>query len=348
MPPLRSEITEIVTGLGMLGFPDIDRALEVRPDSVRNVGPEHYDRLDAARTAGLHQREFEVAWRNGVDFARSTDGLRGRPPWSLEWKGAHRPPGYDQIPADLRVDHVYLVSCKYGSDILTNSSPWNLFDRLLADPSGTRGDWYSEVAPDAYQAFYDTCRVHLEGGGLPDLVDQLDRIQRNLLKKSIPSHLTGELRAAYRRFAAEVGIASARRWRDRLSTLRTQELMTWRLLRLQAAPYFVLGESAVGQRLRFRVSTPWDFRNRYRFLGLETWADDTRHQPVVHWQATVFDTTSDRNAEVAGHVEVRWSHGRFAGMPEAKVYLDTPHALVPGYVPLDETIEPEGSLAIAP
>lgn len=38
--------------------------------------------------------------------------------------------------------------------------------------------------------------------------------------------------------------------------------------------------------------------------------------------------------EVAGHVEIRWSHGRFGGHPEAKVYLDTPHAQVPGYHPL--------------
>jgi hypothetical protein len=34
---------------------------------------------------------------------------------------------------------------------------------------------------------------------------------------------------------------------------------------------------------------------------------------------------------VEGHVEVRWSHGRFLGSPEAKVYLDTPHVHVPGY-----------------
>ena len=37
---------------------------------------------------------------------------------------------------------------------------------------------------------------------------------------------------------------------------------------------------------------------------------------------------------VKGHVEIRWSHGRFSGNPEAKVYLDTPHAAVPGYHPL--------------
>jgi hypothetical protein len=43
---------------------------------------------------------------------------------------------------------------------------------------------------------------------------------------------------------------------------------------------------------------------------------------------------SGHDIEVAGHVEVRWSHGRFGGLPEAKGYLDTPHHLVPGYFAL--------------
>jgi hypothetical protein len=34
---------------------------------------------------------------------------------------------------------------------------------------------------------------------------------------------------------------------------------------------------------------------------------------------------------VEGHVEIRWSHGRFGQPPEAKVYLDSPHEEVPGY-----------------
>ena len=32
-----------------------------------------------------------------------------------------------------------------------------------------------------------------------------------------------------------------------------------------------------------------------------------------------------------GHVEIRWSHGKLSGSPEAKVYLDTPAMQVPGY-----------------
>ena len=34
-------------------------------------------------------------------------------------------------------------------------------------------------------------------------------------------------------------------------------------------------------------------------------------------------------------MEIRWSHRPLCGPPEAKIYLDTPHDDVPGYVQLD-------------
>ena len=129
MPDVLTEITEIVTGLAMLGIDSVDAALLARPNALKNVTAEHWDRLDDARAAGLHGVAFDAAWENGRLFLESDDGLRGRLPAVVEWKGPHQPPGFDLIPADLRIDHVYLVSCKYQSKILSNSSPSNLFER---------------------------------------------------------------------------------------------------------------------------------------------------------------------------------------------------------------------------
>lgn len=344
MPALRTEVTEITTGLGMLGFRSLGEALRVRPATITNVTDEHYDRLEAARGSGVLTRAFEVAWQNGVAFARAAEGLRGRPPWWLEWKGGHRPPGYEQIPADLRVDHVYLVSCKYGSDILTNSSPANLFDRLLSDRQDDRTDWYLEVAPEAYQELYAACRDELGATELPAHLVDIGAPDRATLKRNLPRRFTGDLARLYQTFAAEVATESARRWVAGLSTPRQREEMLWRLLRLQSAPYFVLGESGDGRPLRYRVGTPWDFRSRYRLVDIEATPDRDRRQPVVRWIARVRDFRTSVEADVAGHVEVRWSHGRFAQVPEAKVYLDTRHHAVPGYVPLD--VDGTGQLAM--
>ena len=89
-------------------------------------------------------------------------------------------------PIDLRVDHVYLISCKYLSNILFNVSPSHVFDDLLVGgggrgrrgaagetarsslPEGTGrggGDWYAEVAPAEYQALYDEVRTAVASAG---------------------------------------------------------------------------------------------------------------------------------------------------------------------------------------
>ncbi len=106
--------------------------------------------------------------------------------------------------------------------------------------------------------------------------------------------------------------------------------MVWRLLRFQASPYFVLGAAMDGKPLRYRVATPWDFRERYRLLHFGAWPD-VAGQPTVRWRIEAGDLTTGDRHEVEGHVEIRWSHGRFGQVPEAKVYLDTPHGAVPGY-----------------
>ncbi len=111
--------------------------------------------------------------------------------------------------------------------------------------------------------------------------------------------------------------------------------MLWRLLRLQSAPYFVLGESAEGHPLAYRVKTPWDLRATHEFVGLRHEPEHGRGQPIVGWEGLYRDRTTSAILTVAGHIEVRWSHGKFAQAPEAKVYLDTPHHSVPAYVPLE-------------
>jgi len=137
---------------------------------------------------------------------------------------------------------------------------------------------------------------------------------------------------------------SAQRWMDNLNDTASgktrsgkaglikhnHEEMLWRLLRYSAAPYFVLGQDKDQAPLRYRVATPWDFRERFELRVFDAWGDGAG-QPQVRWRAEILCRESADVSAVEGHVEVRWSHGRFGGMPEAKIYLDTPHHQVPGY-----------------
>ena len=402
MPSERTTVTELGTALGMLGFGGIDEAVRSRTPVMHSLSPEVWDRLARLRTGGAYDPEFHAAWENGRAFLAAHDGLRGRLPAVVEWKGTGRAPGDEVAPIDLRVDHVYLVSCKYLSNILFNVSPAHVFDDLLTggsargraaregSPGG--GDWYAEVAPAEYQALYEVVRRAVAQGGfagasvreparavvhasrgpgspsavslpglgdvrvgpgdtdgavaadserglllternLPERASDLTAEQRDTLGRSLRGGWPDGAKASYDRLSAAVAAASVRRWETAMNAGRgAGESMLWRLLRVGSAPYFVLGSSAA-RSLRLRIATSWDWRQRYA-LGAFTITAQAGGQPRVGWAARVRDRATHQTHEVAGHIEVRWSHGRFGGPPEAKGYLDTPHHLVPGYFTL--------------
>lgn len=313
----------------MLGYDHLERVLGRRPAEFVDVDDQTWNRVAAAADGPGMRAVAQAAWRNGQVFLAAADALRGRRPVRIEWKGAHRAPGPTPVPVDLRVDHVFLVSCKYASRIVLNTAP----ARLFGDTDGGGGDWYVEVAPDQAQALYDVVRTAPGDLELPPFVGDLATHHRKALKPVLADHDWGTAgAAAYRELATAVGRTSAARWRATLSSKRRREDQLWRLLRITDAPYFILGTSAE-QVLRVRVATPWDWRRRYDLKDLEVWGADAG-QPQVGWRATVYDREAGEDRPVEGHVEVRWSHGRFAQPPEAKVYLDTPHHQVPGYEPL--------------
>jgi hypothetical protein len=348
VPALRTEITEIVTGLGALGEDDPDAVLVDRPpEALRNVDDATWARLVDAHRAGTHRGEVLAAWNNGRALFRAVDGLRGRRPVVVEWKGGHRDPGDESVPADLRIDHVYLVSCKYLSKVLHNASPATVFDRLLAPTPVRRSEenWFDAVAAAEHQRLYQLVRrtygddlLLPDGAPLPEQVRSLTGPQRDAIRRQLPRDWGAECAAAYQDLVAATAERSAQRWRDALAAGGGRERhLLWRILRLSAAPYFVLGTGPVAS-LRLRVATPWDWNQAFELRRFEVLAEPGG-QARVGWRALVRSRGVDggpagEEVEVVGHVEVRWSHGRFGGHPEAKVYLDTPHTQVPGYFPL--------------
>jgi hypothetical protein len=327
---VRTTITEVVTALGTLGADDVEDALEKRPVELHNVDDDVWDSILDAWHAPGRRALFHAAFRNGRAFLDANDALRGRRPAVVEWKGSHRAPGDEVVPADIRIDHVYFVSCKYLSRIVMNASPAHVFDRLLAGGHGKRGgDWFAQVAPDAFQALYASVR-DAAARRMPDHVDALTKDDRRALALALRGDWPDGCDARYEVLVDQVARESAARWRAAIAG--DAQRLLWRLLRIGSAPYYVLG-IAIDDMLRLRIPTPWDWRQHFELCDFKVWPGSDG-QPVVRWQAVVRRRATRTEAPVDGHVEVRWSHGRFGGPPEAKVYLDTPHRAVPGYFEL--------------
>lgn len=343
MPGELTEITELATALGtisgdlagLLGSPD-------PPPTLLNVGAATWGRLAEAWRDGRHLGAFMAAHANGMSLATADDGLAGRTPRRVEWRGPQRTPGDDTVPADLRIDHVYLVSCKYLSRVLVNSGPPRLFDRLLAGDERTGGNWFALTAPDTFERFYRAALDVTGLTGMPAGVLECERDDQRRLKDALQARtLPEDLAEPWAALCTEVAEESARRWALAMGSGRDQLRMLWRLLRISSVTYFIVGTQPGRGRqppasLRLRVDSAWDWSQAFDLRGLTVTA---RHagQPEVGWQAVVRRNDTGDEVTVDGHVEVRWSHGRFMGVPEAKVYLDTPLLQVPGFHRLDAT-----------
>jgi hypothetical protein len=334
VPDDRTTVTELATALGTLGTGDVRAALARRPGQL-DIPEATWQLLDALHASGRFDAEFATAYANGLAFLEAEDALRGRRPRLIEWTGGRRPPGDEVAPVDLRIDHVFLVSCKYLSRNIANPSPARLFDGLLATSGAwEQTDWYEVVAPEELRALYDVCR---DATGLTDLPDDpgtLSTEERQRLRRALPGRAyPPPARQAYRDLCARVSTESAQRWRDNVERGGAAEKMVWRLLRIGNAAYFLLGADP-RRSLRLRVASSWDWRQAYRLVDLDICAAASG-QPQVNWSATYATRGATRRRSVQGHVEVRWSHGRFVQPPEAKVYLDTPSDELPGYFPLE-------------
>ncbi len=332
MPSERTFVTEIATALGMVGTTELQTVIDARPQVFANLSSEDWRRAESLWDDGRFIFEFQAGFANGRAFLAAADALNNRRPRIIEWTGGRRPPGDEVVPSDLRVDHVYLVSCKYLSQILHNPSPARLIEGLLTYGSAVDlSDWYQRIAPLEHQALYEACVDAVPGLVLPSRVADLRRPERRQLALALRGAWPNDAATRYAQLCEAVSESTADLWRARLATA-SAEAFTWRLLRIGSAPYFILGASRTGS-MRLRVDTPWDWRQRFRFRRLEI-LPQPGGQPRVGWTLTYEIRRTGEERRVEGHVELRWSHGRFGQPPEAKVYLDSPHRDVPGYHPL--------------
>lgn len=351
MPAELTVATELCTAMGALGCKTLHEIPTSPPKELDRVGPLDWQSLLTSLEHADRFKTLSGALINGNAFLYAESALRGRTPRKIEWRGPTRPTGFEMVPADLRIDHVYLVSCKYASNVLINPSPTHLFDHLLqVRPAGVPKNWFYEVAKEEFTTLFQKTKSFIERSHplsqLPDLPSSLSLQDKALIKETLSgSRWPPALIPYYQSLCDTVAINTANRWRKNLSDLKAQELLLWRMLRISEASYFMLGVSRdARETLRLRIGTPWDWNSLFKLKSLEI-SPKRAGQPTVAWRAIVKDKVKNDLRCIDGHVEIRWSHGRFIQNPEAKVYLDTPHKEIPGYFSIEDKT-PSSSMSL--
>ena len=327
---IRTKITEIATGLGLAcNGENLSASLfERMPDCLLKISDNDWDTITHEYNSGAFETEFNQAYANGLYFLCAHNGLRGQRPFRVEWKGPNRSIGDETVPTDLRVNWVYLISCKYASKNIHNASPNRLFRDLLGDKRTRSSNWYTEVAPKEFQALYTAVKNEL-GEPLPVKVDQLSADDVKIIKERLKGGWPDSLESQAAEFSSAVSQKSVKIWQSKLGSHGQRKRIVHRLIRLCPCPYFILG-SQNNDYLRLRVDSPWDWDQRYSLLDFCIQVSQS-FQPVVNWSFCCKDNKTGMEITTEGHVEVRWSHGKFSGNPEAKIYLDSGLRQVPGY-----------------
>ena len=341
---------EIVTGLGMLGFATIEEALgSTPPEQLVGVDEgawsETKSDLERALSGGKYKEVCRQAWKNGEIFRHSKDVLRGRLPnrieWGVEWRAPQQQKGWEFLPPKfhLRVDRDFFIRCNYARKPLYNKSPSHLFKGLLERRERQSLNWFSYVADDEYRQFYEKVRRVVEQAkseSLPKRPEDLTKHHRKIIGEVCDNQWPPELKDSAKNFFTLVAKKTVEIWESCILSKRAKEKLTkekllWRMLRLSSCPYFVLGYHK--NPIRLIVGTPCDWRKDFEIIEMN-FSHERSVQANVNWSAQVLDRQKKCERCIKGHVEIRWSHGRFS-TPEAKIYLDTPHNEVPGYYPLD-------------
>jgi hypothetical protein len=326
-------VSELTTALGTIRR-TLPEALAYKPTELAEVPDAAWTTLAELAGEPKYGDLFSMSFENGRSFAESPLALRHRQPQMVEWCGPRKIGGQHAIPADLRVDDVYLISCKYNSKHLSNSGPSKLFENRLRETPRS-GSWYEEVALAEYRAYFSAVRDHFGLHSLSrDVVSLTDRDRAVLAEADLPQALPDALADVQAAFCSAVSIESAARWSKSLTAKKQRGDFAMTMLRIPQAVYFLLGQRGKTAQ-RFKVLSRWDWTTRYEVRQFEI-LPSTAMQPTVQWRIDVLDreTSTERSAE--GHVEIRWSHGRFNGVPEAKVVLDSELHETPGYVSLDQ------------
>jgi hypothetical protein len=335
MPSAKTETSELSVAFGILGLDPT----HVYPQSEIELllggflSGEKYIafRAEYNRDTDLYERLLRVG------RIMSHRHLPFKQAGVVKWTGPLRQASTASVAKDLLVANTP-VSVKTDSNVVANLSPPNMMANL---PGGTayssrEENWYLTLQTEEFQELYTFVR-----GMSPDLQylpenirsfeEEAHRDDRKRIQKILKESSARDKKAftkRYRELCHRVAEKSADLFNQNLAaSLSTgarkavrENLIRW-FFRLNAVQYVLCG---IDRNEEFALVVPdlTSWLREWDLAQVVATPDITRGQSVVDFEV-VCRRKKDRSEHRAPfHAEIRWSHGRFSGAVESKLYKE--------------------------
>lgn len=255
-------------------------------------------------------------------------------PRGIAWTGKDNIAGVVSVAKDLEILN-FRISVKENADVFINGSPLTVFEDL---PQGLFGqkkrgeDWFIKTAKRELEDYYCLCRRHLsikdKFKTVASFYANKDKSYKKRFGKQVALlHKTknAEILFAYQSMCNKVSLVSSEMFNQNLSNFKSNYTSSGALqpifhyfFKINGIKYIIAGtEKNKPFASLLEDSTNWT--RRYSFIDINA-KPKIAGQPEVLLVFLFKDKTTNEVFKIPLKVEIRWSHGKFCGNPEAKVY----------------------------
>lgn len=271
------------------------------------------------------------------------------PKYSVIWTGKSSAGSIATVAKDLEITPInWRVSVKENANVFINGSPVTIF-KNLPSTGGIGGkakseDWFTTVAPDELNDYFIACGGEKRTGykTVFDYYASADKAARKAFGKHVSGLMKAEdIRAlkTYAIFCEKVSSGSAKVFNANLAaTLRSKKglhalkAIFYYFFKLNSVQYILAGTEK-GDPFAVVMLPGNTLEERFDFLDIKA-KPKKAGQPEVLLEFTFKEKATKQIFPISIKVEVRWSHGKFCGNPEAKVYKLWSYAELPWSQPI--------------
>jgi len=324
--------SELTVGLGIING-NFDKVSLAKIKNVTNSDIESFLKVLSKNNQNPNRRKDSLKLKKAGLAIGAWMSQQGFSKLNVAWIGHEIIGSVEKASKDLEIINAnWRVSVKENSNILINSSPEWVFEKLPhAEFDKLRGkDWFTHTAEHEFQAYYLAC-----GGisftGYDTVVKYYNATtikNRKVFAKHVAVLHTAKepiVMRAYKKFCQKVSSKSSEIFNEQIRELKKGknykkkfELIFHEFFRVNAVRYILAGIDK-GEPFAIILNPSSEWSKGYEFLDIQALPKDAG-QPEVLLRFFFKDKTSNEQFDIDLKAEIRWSHGKFCGNPESKLY----------------------------